>query len=225
MSLAVSTSVSTPTRKWCYLRTETFRRWQRFAPGKCLRPNHIIRRGSSGGCRHRYRRVRGRACDWGKKGRTRGLRCELAGRNTKQASSCLHCHRIPRAENKLPRALCGYGYAPRRIPYLTMGVVGLWAHPRATGSRRGTLVLRGRMPGKSADVEAPSADTDTSTGEGGLGLPLEEARRMLASAGSRISTLPEVLADGRPFGRTTSEAGARLILTHQPARTEPAGDC
>ena len=39
------------------------------------------------------------------------------------------------------------------------------------------------------------AQARLSTGAGGLGLPLTDARRMSASIGSRMGTLPEVIVD------------------------------
>ena len=50
------------------------------------------------------------------------------------------------------------------------------------------------------------AEARLSTGAGGLGLPSTEARRMSASIGSRVGTLPEILADlTGPLGDPSEE--------------------
>ena len=78
------------------------------------------------------------------------------------------------------------------------GAVGVRKNHRATRSSGGTAVIfPGGVPGKSADFKpSPASPCTPFHGSGKVkAVPSTEARRMSASIGSRVGTLPEILAD------------------------------
>ena len=72
-------------------------------------------------------------------------RC-LANMRDKQGGP--HRHRIPRAEDWLPRTGSRYGAVPRSMQEgRQRGTAGIRENPRATGRSGGTVVFRGGVPG------------------------------------------------------------------------------
>ena len=126
-------------------------------------------------------------------------------------------HRIPRAEDKVPRKGSGRGAVARSMRKgKQWGAVGVQKNPGATGSGGDAVIFPGGMPGESADFNPhQQAQARLSTEARGLGLPSTEARRTPASMDS-----------SRPHGpdRRPSDEDCPSVEHHCSARRQFAGD-
>ena len=123
------------------------------------------------------------------------LACCLANMTDKQAAALIAIESL----GQLPREGSGHGALPRSMQKgRQRGAVGVRKNHRATRSSGGTAVIfPGGVPGKSADFKpSPASPCTPFHGSGKVkAVPSTEARRMSASIGSRVGTLPEVIAD------------------------------
>ena len=138
-------SLSTPLRRWRYLRKGTFRRQKRLRSRHVPTSPETLR---SDGCGRLYRYVVLNA-RWGLYGTGAWIALHVACQGSQiHASGCPHCHRIPRTENQLPRPRNGRRHVPRSMPELRQQRTQ-WAYEHilklSMGCRRGLIVLRGGM--------------------------------------------------------------------------------